>query len=187
MSKKEILARIVYRKLKHLHLVQWDTYSTYSKAPGSDTGVWHTIVIVPCFDVMFSWYSESNQLQVISTKVKYRNEYWFDVKKTIKGLCKTLTKQSNILGSPLVKYRFVTDEAFYIVTSPKFKHRDFMYKWVKSADCKEMNLIEIVNGEPVPLKEKMIYGDPEIDGDYEYALLCLEANGFSAAKIKNPK
>lgn len=119
--------------------------------------------------------------------LKFRNEYWFDVKKTIKGLCKTLTKQSNILGSPLVKYRFVTDEAFYIVTSPKFKHRDFMYKWVKSADCKEMNLIEIVNGEPVPLKEKMIYGDPEIDGDYEYALLCLEANGFSAAKIKNPK
>lgn len=120
-------------------------------------------------------------------ELKFRNEYWFDVKKTIKGLCKTLTKQSNILGSPLVKYRFVTDEAFYIVTSPKFKHRDFMYKWVKSAACKEMNLIEIVNGEPVPLKEKMIYGDPEIDGDYEYALLCLEANGFSAAKIKNPK
>lgn len=119
--------------------------------------------------------------------LKLRSEDLFDVKKTIKGLCKVLTKQSNILGSPLVKYRFVTDEAFYIVTSPKFKHRDFMYKWVKSAYCKEMNLIEIVKGEPVPLKEKMIYGDPEIDGDYEYALLCLEANGFSAAKIKNPK
>lgn len=66
----ESLARTVYRKLKHLHRVQWDTYSTYSKAPGSDTGVWHTIVIVPCFDVMFSWYSESNQLQVISIKDK---------------------------------------------------------------------------------------------------------------------
>ncbi len=51
----ESLARIVYRKLKHLHRVQWDTYSTYSKAPGSDIGVWHTIVIVPCFDVMFSF------------------------------------------------------------------------------------------------------------------------------------
>ena len=38
--------------------------------------------------------------------LKFRNEYWFDVKKTIKGLCKTLTKQSNILGSPLVKYRY---------------------------------------------------------------------------------
>lgn len=48
----ESLAKIVYRKLKHLHQVQWDTYSTYSKAPGSDTGVWHTIVIVPCFDVI---------------------------------------------------------------------------------------------------------------------------------------
>lgn len=45
----ESLARTVYRKLKHLHQVSWDTYSTYSKAPGSDTGVWHTIVIVPCF------------------------------------------------------------------------------------------------------------------------------------------
>lgn len=33
----------------------------------------------------------------------------------------------------------------------------------------------------------MIYGDPEIDGDYEYAIHCLELNGFTAAKIKNPK
>ena len=66
----ESLAKIVYRKLKHLHQVQWDTYSTYSKAPGSDIGVWNTIVLVPCFDVMFSWHSESNQLQVISIKDK---------------------------------------------------------------------------------------------------------------------
>lgn len=66
----EFLARTVYRKLKHLHQVQYDTYSTYSKAPGSDTGVWHVVVLVPCFDVMFSWYSESNQLQVISIKDK---------------------------------------------------------------------------------------------------------------------
>ncbi len=66
----ESLAKIVYRKLKHLHQVQYDTYSTYSKAPGSDTGVWHVVVLVPCFDVMFSWYSESNQLQVISIKDK---------------------------------------------------------------------------------------------------------------------
>ena len=41
----ESLAKIVYRKLKHLHQVQWDTYSTYSKAPGSDTGVWRTVVL----------------------------------------------------------------------------------------------------------------------------------------------
>lgn len=69
-TNKEKLARTVYRKLKHLHRVQWDTYSTYSTAPGTDIGVWHTIVIVPCFDVMFSWYSESNQLQVISIEDK---------------------------------------------------------------------------------------------------------------------
>ena len=53
MSKKEILARMVYRKLKHLHQVQYDTYSTYSKAPGSDTGVWSVVVLVPCRDAVY--------------------------------------------------------------------------------------------------------------------------------------
>lgn len=96
MSKKEILARMVYRKLKHLHQVQYDTYSTYSKAPGSDTGVWHTIVIVPCFDVMFSWYSESNQLQAISIEDKdnvttYRD---YDFKLFIKVIKKILRRKN---------------------------------------------------------------------------------------------
>lgn len=96
MSKKEILARMVYRKLKHLHQVQYDTYSTYSKAPGSDTGVWHTIVIVPCFDVMFSWYSESNQLQVISTKVKDKITTYqdCDFKLFIKAIKRILRRKS---------------------------------------------------------------------------------------------
>lgn len=66
----ESLARTVYRKLKHLHQVQWDTYSTYSKAPGSDTGVWHVVVLVPCRDAMYVWYSASNQLQSISIEDK---------------------------------------------------------------------------------------------------------------------
>lgn len=96
MSKKEILARIVYRKLKHLHRVQWDTYSTYSKAPGSDTGVWHTVVLVPCFDVMFAWYSESNQLQVISTKVKDKITTYqdCDFKLFIKAIKRILRRKS---------------------------------------------------------------------------------------------
>ena len=67
---KENLARTVYRKLKHLHQLQWDTYGTYSKAPGSDTGVWHITVIVPCRDAIYVWYSESNQLQAISIENK---------------------------------------------------------------------------------------------------------------------
>ena len=50
----ESLAKIVYRKLKHLHQVQWDTYSTYSKAPGSDTGVWRTVVL--CLVLMWCLY-----------------------------------------------------------------------------------------------------------------------------------
>lgn len=88
----ESLAKIVYRKLKHLHQVQWDTYSTYSKAPGSDIGVWHTIVFVPCFDVMFSWYSESNQLQVISIKDKdtVTTFYGCDFKLFIKAIKRIL-------------------------------------------------------------------------------------------------
>lgn len=88
----ESLAKIVYRKLKHLHQVQWDTYSTYSKAPGSDIGVWHTIVLVPCFDVMFSWYSESNQLQVISIKDKdtVTTFYGCDFKLFIKAIKRIL-------------------------------------------------------------------------------------------------
>lgn len=96
MSKKEILARIVYRKLKHLHRLQWDTYSTYSKAPGSDTGVWHTIVIVPCFDVMFSWYSERNQLHVISIKDKniVATCYGYTFKRFIKSIKMILRSKS---------------------------------------------------------------------------------------------
>lgn len=92
----ESLARIVYRKLKHLHQVQWDTYSTYSKAPGSDTGVWHTIVCVPCFDVMFSWYSESNQLQVISIKDKKNVAtcYGYTFKRFIKSIKMILRSKS---------------------------------------------------------------------------------------------
>lgn len=88
----ESLAKIVYRKLKHLYQVQWDTYSTYSKAPGSDIGVWHTIVLVPCFDVMFSWYSESNQLQVISIKDKdtVTTFYGCDFKLFIKAIKRIL-------------------------------------------------------------------------------------------------
>lgn len=87
----ESLARIVYRKLKHLHQVQWDLYSTYSKAPGSDTGVWHTIVIVPCFDGI----QKRNQLQVISTKVKDKITTYqdYDFKLFIKVMKKILRGQ----------------------------------------------------------------------------------------------
>lgn len=92
----ESLARTVYRKLKHLHQVKWDTYSTYSKAPGSDTGVWHTIVIVPCFDVMFAWYSERNQLRAISIEDKDNVTTYqdYDFKLFIKVMKKILRGKS---------------------------------------------------------------------------------------------
>lgn len=96
MSKKEILARIVYRKLKHLHRLQWDTYSTYSKAPGTDTGVWHVVVLVPCRDAMYVWSSASNQLQAISIEDKdnvttYRD---YDFKLFIKVMKKILRRKN---------------------------------------------------------------------------------------------
>lgn len=92
----ESLARTVYRKLKHLHQVKWDTYSTYSKAPGSDTGAWHVIVIVPCRDAMYVWHSENNQLQAISIEDKdnvttYRD---YDFKLFIKVMKKILRRKN---------------------------------------------------------------------------------------------
>lgn len=67
---KENIPRIVYRKLKHLHQVQWDTYSTFSRAPGSDSGVWSVNVIIPNKDAMYVWHSANNQLLIILTKNK---------------------------------------------------------------------------------------------------------------------
>lgn len=92
----ESLAKIIYRKLKYLHQVKWDTYSTYSKAPGSDTGVWHVVVLVPCRDAMYVWHSESNQLQAISIEDKdnvstYRD---YDFKLFIKVMKKILRRKS---------------------------------------------------------------------------------------------
>ena len=66
---KETLPRTVYKKLKHLHQVHWDMYSTFDHAPGSDSGVWEVNIIVPSRDTTYVWNSE-NQLQLISIKDK---------------------------------------------------------------------------------------------------------------------
>lgn len=96
MSKKEILAKTCYRKLKHLHQVQWDAYGTYSKAPASNKGVWRITVLVPCRDAMYVWYSESNHLQAVSIEDKNNVKTYqdYDFKLFIKTMKKILKRKS---------------------------------------------------------------------------------------------
>ena len=101
MKNKETLPRTVYKKLKHLHQVQWDTYSTFSHAPGSDTtGVWEVNVIVPSRDTTYVWHSANNQLQLISIKdkkniIKCSN---YDFKHFIRVIKKVLRRKSCVLN-----------------------------------------------------------------------------------------
>ena len=92
----ESLARIIYRKLKHLHQVEWDTYTICGREPGSDIGAWDIHVIVPSRDAMYVWHSESNQLLAISIEDKdnvttYRD---YDFKLFIKVMKKILRRKN---------------------------------------------------------------------------------------------
>lgn len=94
MSKN--LARTIYRKLKHLHQVKWYTYSTYSKAPGSDTGVWVIHVIVLSRDAMYAWHSANNQLLAIYNEDKDNVTTYqdYDFKLFVKVMKKILRRKS---------------------------------------------------------------------------------------------
>lgn len=93
---KENLARTVYRKLKHLHQVQWNTYSTYSKASGTNTGIWKVFVIVPYKDAMYVWHSVNNQLEIISIEDKENivTHCGYDFKLFVKVMKKILRRKS---------------------------------------------------------------------------------------------
>lgn len=91
MSKKESLARTIYRKLKHLHQVRWRLSRVYNKNPVNGVLSWHIVVAVPCRNAMYIWYKETNHLQVISiadeNDVIYRD---YDFKLFIKVMKKIL-------------------------------------------------------------------------------------------------
>ena len=53
-------ARTIYRKLKHLHQVQWELCRI------SDNGVWRISVIVPSCNAIYVWYDYCNQMRAIS-------------------------------------------------------------------------------------------------------------------------
>lgn len=95
MSKKESLARTIYRKLKHLHQVRWRLSRVYNKNPVNGVLSWHIVVAVPCRNAMYIWYKETNQLQVISiadeNDVIYRD---YDFKLFIKVMKKILRRKS---------------------------------------------------------------------------------------------
>ena len=56
----EFVARTIYRKLKHLHQVDWKLCRM------SDNGIWRIAVCVPSRNAMYVWYDYCNQLQAIS-------------------------------------------------------------------------------------------------------------------------
>lgn len=65
--KKEILMneylasnRIIYRKLKHLHQVDWELCII------SDNGIWRIAVCVPSRNAIYVWYDYCNQMRAIS-------------------------------------------------------------------------------------------------------------------------
>lgn len=95
MSKKESLARTIYRKLKHLHQVRWRLCRVYNKNPVNGVLSRHIVVAVPCRNAMYIWYKETNHLQVISiadeNDVIYRD---YDFKLFIKVIKKILRHKS---------------------------------------------------------------------------------------------
>lgn len=94
--KKEILmteclasARTIYRKLKHLHQVDWELCRI------SDNGIWRIAVCVPSRNAMYVWYDYCNQMQTISPDdednfVAYQN---CDLKVFIKTMKKILRRK----------------------------------------------------------------------------------------------
>ena len=95
MSCITCLARTTYRKLKHLHQVQWSLGRIYNKNPINGVLSWHIVVTIPCRDAVYIWYKETNQLQVISiadeNDVIYQD---YDFKLFIKTIKKILRVKS---------------------------------------------------------------------------------------------
>lgn len=96
MSYIMYLAGTAYRKLKHLHQVQWRLGRVYNKNPISGVWSWNIIVTVPCRDAMYVWYKETNQLQAISIEdennvTTYRD---YDFKLFIKVMKKILRRKN---------------------------------------------------------------------------------------------
>ena len=65
--KKEILMteclasdKTIYRKLKHLHQVDWELCRI------SDNGIWRIGVVVPSRNTIYVWYDYCNQMRAIS-------------------------------------------------------------------------------------------------------------------------
>lgn len=182
----ESLAKIVYRKLKHLHQVQWDTYSTYSKAPGSDTGVWRVVVLVPCRDAMYVWSSASNQLQAISIEDKDNVTTYqdYDFKLFIKVMKKILRGKSFNLN-----YESFCGERMrctYKVIDSKDKERLFLftktYDITNDSILESYEIKELVNNNTVPLI-KISFNVCTYPFDYLFQTMLEEAG----IKIKSFK
>lgn len=80
--------RTIYRKLKHLHQVDWELCRI------SDNGICRIAVCVPSRNAMYVWYDYCNQMQTISPDdedfVAYQN---CDLKAFIKTMKKILRRK----------------------------------------------------------------------------------------------
>lgn len=86
----KILARIIYRKLKHLHQTEWELCRI------SINGIWHLAVSVPSRNAIYVWYDYCNQMRAISLDnednvTTYRD---YDFKLFIKVMKKILRRKN---------------------------------------------------------------------------------------------
>lgn len=91
----KILARIIYRKLKHLHQTEYELCRI------SINGIWYIAVSVPSRNAIYVWYNYFNQMRAISldnedNATTYPN---CDLKLFIKTMKKILRRKSFDLRS----------------------------------------------------------------------------------------
>lgn len=83
-------ARTIYRKLKHLHQVDWELCRI------SDNGIWRIAVIVPSRNALYVWYDYNNYLVSIAldNEDNYTTYEDYDRKLFIKVMKKILRRKN---------------------------------------------------------------------------------------------
>lgn len=86
----EFVARTIYRKLKHLHQVEWELCRI------SDNGIWRIAVVVPSRNAMYVWYDYNNHLVSIAldNEDNYTTYEDYDLKLFIQVMKKMLRRKN---------------------------------------------------------------------------------------------
>lgn len=83
-------ARTIYRKLKHLHQVDWELCRI------SDNGIWRIAVVVPSRNAMYVWHDYNNHLVSIAldNEDNYTTYEDYDLKLFIQVMKKILRRKN---------------------------------------------------------------------------------------------